>query len=229
VVVLLLVGLGLSDDLSFDAHPVELDGVVLQAVDGSSGSRIAAEVEETGSVGLVFGLGEPSSLDGLVTLEDGVNIFLSVDELDGFDSVGNSEKILDVFGILVGRDIEDSEDLVEEVSGGDELLLEALDEVANLLVLGLLAELSVFLEELDGLSSLALLMHDSSKVLDGAVKSFLVLESENVVLLGLGKILFILFGMLGDVVVIGGLLAVGGDSVEVEAHLGLGKGSHLGS
>ena len=129
----------------------------------------------------------------------------------------------------MGRDIEDSEDLVEEVSGGDELLLEALDEVADLLLLGLLAELSVFLKELDGLSSLALLMHDSSKVLDGAVKSFLVLESENVVLLGLGKILFILFGMLGDVVVIGGLLAVGGDSVEVEAHLGLGKGSHWGS
>jgi len=51
------------------------------------------------------------------------------------------------------------------------------------------------------LSSLALLMHNSGEILDSGIHSLLVLEGENVIFFGLGKILLVLFSLLSDVVI----------------------------
>lgn len=108
MVVFLLVGLGLSDNLALGAHPEELKSIVFKTVDSSSSSGVAAKVEETSPVGLVFRLGEPSARDGFVSFQEGGDINATFNEFHSINSVGGSKGIQDGLRIVVGRDIEDN-------------------------------------------------------------------------------------------------------------------------
>jgi len=90
--------------------------------------------------GVILRLSEPSPRDGFVASNHGLDSLNTVNHFDVVDSVGGGEEIEDGVGVVVSRHVKHSKDLVQEVASGDELLLQALDEIGDLLLLGLLAQ-----------------------------------------------------------------------------------------
>jgi len=131
VVLLLSVGLSSSDKLSIDVKPVELEAVILEGIQGLSGTGVTGEVEEASSLDTDFGLGEPSLLEGFIVGKDLVDLF-TFNELDSLDSANAGEEVLDGVDVVVAGDVEQDKGFVQVVTSWDQLFLEVRQEVVEL-------------------------------------------------------------------------------------------------
>ena len=75
----------------------------------------------------------------------------------------------------------------------------------------------MFFEELAGLNSLSLLMEDSCEVLNSTLELFAISDSQEIEVLGLGKVLFNLLSVFGLAVV--AVLLLGGAHLIVRGHV----------